>query len=128
MTRRNGWSCGGRGGSVAYGGDGDAALVKRSILLRSRFRWCSSHCGMCGRGGKRVATAAADLRVESVRDVVPLEKAAKAAQACPRDLRAAHLRCFGGSLAPRLSLDHDLQRPTSSAVEGARRVLGWDEW
>jgi hypothetical protein len=71
---------------------------------------------------------AAELRVESVRDVIPLEKAAKAAQARPRDSRAAHLLCFGGSLAPRLSLDHDLQQPTSSVVEGARRVLGWDEW
>ncbi|KAJ7795744.1 hypothetical protein B0H13DRAFT_2170497 [Mycena leptocephala] len=39
----------------------------------------------------------------------------------------ARLWCFGGLLAPHLSLDHDVRQPASSAGVGARRVLGLGE-
>ncbi|KAJ7869805.1 hypothetical protein B0H13DRAFT_1896487 [Mycena leptocephala] len=116
---------------ASHAADGDNALVKR-FILRPRFRRCCSLCRRGGRSRKGAATVlavatAANLRVKSMWDVVPLEKAAKVAQARLRDLRVARLWCFGGSLAVCLSLDHDLQRPTSSAVAGARRILACPE-
>ncbi|KAJ7874585.1 hypothetical protein B0H13DRAFT_2279910 [Mycena leptocephala] len=136
-------SCSGRGGSVACGGRGccsrEAPHSSLSVVLLAvwdvrkgweRSRDCASRShARLGGNGWCLSLARKALSCElSCRPASREQKAAKAAQARPRDPRAAHLRCFGGSLAPRLSLDHDLQRPTSSAVEGARRVLGWDEW
>jgi hypothetical protein len=113
------------------GDEGERRMQQMGMLLPEalhsaspRFQRCCSlrersrSCARCSHWWRRMVVCAraraAGLRAESVRDVVALEKAAEAAQTRPRDPRAAR-RCFGGSLALRLSLDSDLQRPASSA-------------
>jgi hypothetical protein len=83
--------------AVSQAEDEDAALVKRTILLRPRFLQCCLRCGMCGKGSR--------LLYRGI--VVPLGCYRRSN--LPRVAREpCASSCFCSSVAAYLSLDHDL--------------------